>query len=331
MVASNRFDTINRTASSNTPFADNEALKVQLTRNGDDGAAGTTPDLNAYIGNIRTNGAGNDITADAGNIAANHRDISASVTRPRDNTQGIVEADTALRAHPVTEADLTSATGLRADGIIANTGSGKLVVADGTNIRRIVEVDTSSGTSGQVLSYNSVTDGFSLATPSSGGGTSRTDANIRSLFSGTGRIGLSSTGVISVTDELPNASATADRGKYLRIGQTNNIIWADGPPEINLQTGLSGAYNVIAEKNGRLQRDDLWGNFTGSDTVSPVNSVLTLVDRGTGTGATVEFRPIPAQTGGGGGSTVARPECQFKIMSQVIVHQNLDRIILQRL
>ena len=40
--ASNRFDVINRSASSNTPFADNEALKVQLTRNGDDGAAGNT-------------------------------------------------------------------------------------------------------------------------------------------------------------------------------------------------------------------------------------------------------------------------------------------------
>ena len=85
------------------------------------------------------------------------------------------------------------------------------------------------------------------------------------------------------------ARSNVSGNTVLTSNSSTNLLTVQPPflsdyKSINTQTGVSGQYNVIAEKNGVLQRDALWENFVGTATESPSGSQLTLINRGTNHG-----------------------------------------------
>ena len=81
---------------------------------------------------------------------------------------------------------------------------------------------------------------------------------------------------------------------------------------INIDTGISGQYNVVAEKSGGLQRDALMENFVGDATESPTGSVMTLINRGSNASTRVYgYRPAPAGGGSSGSNVVIRGNQSF--------------------
>ena len=98
---SNRFDVINRTASSATPFADNEALKVQITRNGDRGMQGP---------------AGTGTDGDDGETNGIKFFVEGNSSRPSPHPSGSLWIrDTTLAVFSATDSDNNNVLGLLQD------------------------------------------------------------------------------------------------------------------------------------------------------------------------------------------------------------------------